>query len=64
MNTYTKENENSKFRVVIHRPGDNKSFIEADQRDIGEKKSKFNYVIVDLSDDDLVELRDFLNEVV
>ena len=64
MNTYTKENENSKFRVVIRRPGDNKSFIEADQRDIGEKKSKFNYVIVDLSDDDLVELRDFLNGVV
>lgn len=62
MDTYTKETTNSKFRLVVHRPGDNKNFLEADQTDIGEKRNKHNYVLVDMTDADLIKLRDYLNE--
>ena len=63
MNYYSKETENSTFRIVMHRPGDNKSFLEANQRDDRENRSKFNYVLVELSDKDLIELKDYLNTV-
>lgn len=64
MNTYNKEKENSEFRIVIDRPGDPKNFLEAVHQETGKKRNKFNYVVVDLSTDDLIELRNFLNEVV
>lgn len=63
MNTYNKETEKSEFRIVTHRPDDNKSFIEMWQRD-NDEETTFNYALMDLTDKDLVELRDFLNEVV
>ena len=50
------------FRMVIHREPDNASFIEIDQTDYREKRNKFNYALLNLSDEDLYGLRDFLNE--
>ena len=69
METYAKndtssENSESKVRFVVHRPSDKKSFIGAEQIDFGEKRNKYNCVLIDMTDNDLRDLRDYLNVVV
>lgn len=64
MNTYNKKIGRSDLRLVVKRPGDEKSFFEATQYTEGEKRVKHNYVLMDMSESDLKELRDFLNRVV
>lgn len=53
---------NGWFRIVAHREGDNKSFLEGnkDEPTISGKRTKHNYVIYELSDNQPREMRDYL----
>lgn len=61
---YRNKNEeitDNSIRLVIHREGDNKSFFEATQRKHGEKRSTLHTTVTDMTDAQLIELRDHLN---
>jgi len=59
----SKESMDGWFRIVAHRPNDNKSFLEGNRDEFKNNRTKHNYVLYDLSDAKLRELRDMLNSL-